>query len=80
MTREELINYLLYVDERYTRTDLECKENKELFDCFLTWHGIIGFTDDIWDTVYNLVEPFILEEYLDDPDKYKEEFEERNLL
>lgn len=80
MIREELINYLLDIDESYTREDLECKENKELFDCFLRWHGIIGFTDDIWDTVYNLVEPLILEEYLDDPNKYKEEFEERNLL
>lgn len=80
MNREELIDYLLDIDESYTRKDLECKENKELFDYFLRWHGIIGFTDDIWDTVYNLVEPLILEEYLDDPDKYKEEFEERNML
>lgn len=80
MTKIELIDYLLDIDENYTREELENTESKELLNKFLNWHGIIGFTDDIWDTCYNLIEPLVLDEYLTDVDQYKTEFEEKNLL
>lgn len=80
MTKEGLIDYLLDIDESYTREELENTEHKELLNKFLNWHGIVGFTNDIWDICYNLIEPLVISEYLDDPDQYKEEFEERNLI
>ena len=48
MSKEEIIEYLVYESEgEYTREELEAMSNRDLLDAYLTWEGIIGFTEDI---------------------------------
>lgn len=34
--------------------DLEVLSARDLFDVYLSWHGIIGFTDDLWELSHRL--------------------------
>lgn len=53
MTKKELKEYL--VDEaEYSEEHVETMSDYELFDAWLKWNGIIGFTWDIIDVVENL--------------------------
>lgn len=53
MTKEELKEYL--VDEaEYSEEHVETMSDFELFDAWLKWNGIIGFTWDIIDVVEHL--------------------------
>lgn len=53
MTKKELKEYL--VDEaEYSVQYVENMTDYELFDAWLKWNGIIGYTDDIIDVVDNL--------------------------
>ena len=48
MSKEEIIEYLVDESEgEYTREELEAMSNRNLLDAYLTWEGIIGFTEDI---------------------------------
>ena len=48
MSKEEIIEYLIDESEGvYTREELEEMSKVQLLDAYLTWEGIIGFTDDI---------------------------------
>ena len=48
MDKEEIIEYLVDESEgEYTREELEAMSNRNLLDAYLTWEGIIGFTEDI---------------------------------
>ena len=48
MSKEEIIEYLIDESEGvYTREELEAMSKVQLLDAYLTWEGIIGFTDDI---------------------------------
>lgn len=50
MTKDELKDYL--VDEaEYDFDEVQQMDEYELIDKYLTWEGIVGFTDDIIDTV-----------------------------
>lgn len=50
MTREELKDYLVYEAE-HTEAEVESMTDFELVDAYLTWNGIIGYTEDIIDVV-----------------------------
>lgn len=53
MTKKELKEYL--VDEaEYSVQYVGNMTDYELFDAWLKWNGIIGYTDDIIDVVENL--------------------------
>lgn len=58
MNREELINYLVEEgndgEYSYSRKELENMDNRELFDAWLEWHGLIGWADDILSTIESL--------------------------
>lgn len=45
-TLEDLKNYLLE-EADYELTQLNNMTREELFDAYLTWNGIIGYTQDI---------------------------------
>lgn len=54
MNKEELKDYLVNETANYTREEVENMSNKELFDAYLVWNGLIGWTDTILDTVEQL--------------------------
>lgn len=54
MNKEELKDYLVNETENYTREEVENMTNKELFDAYLNWNGLIGWTETIMDTVEQL--------------------------
>lgn len=57
MSKEEIIEYLVDDSEGdYTREELEAMSNRDLLDAYLTWEGIIGFTDDILDHIEAIYE------------------------
>ena len=45
-TLEDLKNYLIE-EADYDLTQLNNMTREELFDAYLTWNGIIGYTEDI---------------------------------
>ena len=45
-TLEDLKNYLIE-EADYELTQLNNMTREELFDAYLTWNGIIGYTEDI---------------------------------
>lgn len=45
-TLEDLKNYLIE-EADYELTQLDNMTREELFDAYLTWNGIIGYTEDI---------------------------------
>ena len=48
MSKEEIIEYLVDESEgEYTREELEAMSNRDLLNAYLTWEGIVGFTEDI---------------------------------
>ena len=47
-TLEDLKNYLIEEAE-YKPTKVNNMTREELFDAYLTWNGIIGYTQDIMD-------------------------------
>lgn len=48
MSKEEIIDYLIDESEGdYTREELEEMSKLQLLDAYLTWEGVIGFTEDI---------------------------------
>ena len=48
MSKEEIIDYLVDESEGdYTREELEAMSKVQLLEAYLTWEGIIGYTDDI---------------------------------
>ena len=48
MSKEEIIEYLVDESEgEYTREELEVMSKHALLDAYLTWEGIVGFTEDI---------------------------------
>lgn len=57
MSKEEIIEYLIDESEGdYTREELEEMSNYDLLDAYLTWEGIIGFTDDILEHIEAIYE------------------------
>lgn len=58
MNREELIDYLVEEgndgEYSYSRKQFENMDNRELFDAWLEWHGLIGWTDYILSTIESL--------------------------
>ena len=56
MTKEELKAYLVS-EEAETEEAVESMSNWDLFDRFLTWNGLIGWTDDIIDAYKAAFEP-----------------------
>lgn len=46
MTKEQLKCYLMEEAE-HTQQELDNMSNYELLDAWLTWNGIIGYTDDL---------------------------------
>lgn len=54
MNKEELKDYLVNETDNYTREEVENMTNKELFDAYLHWNGLIGWTETIMDTVEQL--------------------------
>lgn len=48
MDKDSIIEYLVDESEgEYTREELEAMSKRDFLDAYLTWEGIIGFTDDI---------------------------------
>lgn len=48
MNKEDIIDYLIDESEGdYTREELEEMSKLQLLDAYLTWEGIVGFTEDI---------------------------------
>lgn len=48
MSKEEIIEYLVDESEgEFTKEELEAMSKIDLLDAYLTWEGIVGFTDDI---------------------------------
>lgn len=48
MNKEDIIDYLVDESEGvYTREELEAMSKVQLLDAYLTWEGIVGFTEDI---------------------------------
>ena len=57
MSKEEIIDYLVDESEgEYTKEELEAKSKRDLLDTYLTWEGIIGFTDDILEHIEAIYE------------------------
>lgn len=56
MTKEELKAYLVS-EEAETEETVELMSNWDLFDRFLTWNGLIGWTDDIIDAYKAAFDP-----------------------
>ena len=57
MSKEEIIEYLIDESEGvYTREELEAMSKVQLLDAYLTWEGIIGFTDDILEHIEAIYE------------------------
>lgn len=53
--RQEIIDYLVDESEgEWTEEELSAMSNFELFDAYLTWEGIIGYTEKIMETVENI--------------------------
>ena len=53
MTKEELKEYL--VDEaKFSEEEVDNMSDYELFDSYLKWNGIIGWTYDIVDAIEHL--------------------------
>lgn len=50
MTKEELKEYLVYEAE-YSQEEVDNMSDYELVDNYLTYEGIIGYTQDILDVV-----------------------------
>lgn len=53
MNREALKDFLVYEAE-YKQERVDRMSDFELFDRWLKWHGIIGFTDEIISIVTDL--------------------------
>ena len=57
MDKDSIIEYLVYESEgEYTREELEAMSKRDLLDAYLTWEGIIGFTDDILEHIEAIYE------------------------
>ncbi len=65
MTKEELKKYLIEEAE-YKEARVNCMDAKELFDKYLQWNGIIGFTDDIIDAFKGAFEDEIVLDWTED--------------
>ena len=50
MTKDEL-KYYLADEAEYDVNKLDEMDEYDLIDAYLTWEGILGYTDDIIDTV-----------------------------
>ena len=50
MTKDELKDYLV-CEAGHTDAEVESMTDFELVDAYLTWNGIIGYTEDIVDVV-----------------------------
>ena len=64
MTKEELKKYLIEEAE-YKEARVNCMD-AELFDKYLQWNGIIGFTDDIIDAFKGAFEDEIVLDWTED--------------
>ena len=53
MTKEELKEYLI-VKAEYTQKEVDNISDRDLFDKYLIYEGIINFTNDIIDTCQHL--------------------------
>lgn len=53
MTKEELKDYLISEAE-YTQEEVDNMSDRDLFDKYLIYEGIINFTDNIIDTCQHL--------------------------
>lgn len=57
MDKDSIIEYLVDESEgEYTREELEAMSKRDLLDAYLTWEGIIGFTDDILEHIEAIYE------------------------
>ena len=57
MDKDSIIEYLVDESEgEYTREELEAMSKRDLLDTYLTWEGIIGFTDDILEHIEAIYE------------------------
>ena len=64
MTKEELKEYLVYEAE-YSQEEVDNMSDYELVDNYLTYEGIIGYTQDILDVVaaafgFNRPNPYLI--------------------
>ena len=53
MTKEELKDYLISEAE-YTQEEVDNMSDRDLFDKYLIYEGVINFTDEIIDTCQHL--------------------------
>lgn len=53
MTKEELKEYLI-VEAEYTQEEVDNMSDRDLFDKYLIYEGVVGFTSDIIDTCQHL--------------------------
>ena len=57
MDKGSIIEYLVDESEgEYTREELEAMSKRDLLNAYLTWEGIIGFTDDILEHIEAIYE------------------------
>lgn len=57
MDKDSIIEYLVDESEgEYTKEELEAMSRRDLLDAYLTWEGIIGFTDDILEHIEAIYE------------------------
>lgn len=56
--RQKLIDILAAKMEgfSYTKEQLEAMNNDELFEAYTTWHGLIGWADELKDVVESIYE------------------------
>ena len=65
MTKEELKSYLV-IEAEYAEARVNDMDAKELFDKYLQWYGIFGYTDDIIDAFKGAFEDEILLDGMED--------------
>lgn len=47
MDKKDLKEYLVKETGNYTESEVDDMSNKELLDAYLTWNGLLGWTDNI---------------------------------
>ena len=53
MTKEELKDYLI-TEAEYTQEEVDNMSDRDLFDKYLIYEGVVGFTSEIIDTCQHL--------------------------
>lgn len=53
MTKEKLKDYLI-IEAEYTQEEVNNMSDRDLFDKYLIYEGVVGFTSEIIDTCQHL--------------------------